>query len=172
MSCIPCRCLGRKNGLASCCAVASQSTKKTATSDFVCPLPHFRSCSYFPVALNDSPFSAADGAAIIAPSNSAARKRHVTRTIPDSRCAGIRPVFSHSRTVRCATFRYAAASRAVSHSEVGVMLIVNFEAAAFIRSYSREPLGSWESSHSNFLVSLAKSMCAPSGTLFLCASWR
>ena len=76
-------------------------------------------CFYFPVALNDSPFSAADGAAIIASSNSSARKRHVTRAVPDSRCAGIRPFFAHSRMVRWATRRYCAASRAFNHGELG-----------------------------------------------------
>ena len=35
---------------------------------------------------------------------------HVTRAVPESRCAGILPVLAHSRTVLCATRRYCAAS--------------------------------------------------------------
>ena len=92
--------------------------------------------AYF-AALN-SPFSAADGAAIIAPSNSSARKRHVQRNAPDKRWAGIRPVLAHSKMVRCATRRYCAASRAFIQGELAVVGLI-FEVAGKAGNGSQKP---------------------------------
>src|ERR1700691_6597974 len=95
-----------------CCGACRQPTKRTARFDYAGPSLRTRLCFYFPVALNDSPFFAADGVAIIAPSTSSARTRHVIRSLPLRRWAGMRPVLAHSRIVRCDTQTYSAASRA------------------------------------------------------------
>ena len=47
------------------------------------------------------------------------------RAVPDSRCAGIRPLRAHLTRVRGAIFKCCAASRLVSHSDwVGALNFV------------------------------------------------
>jgi hypothetical protein len=65
-------------------------------------------------------------AAFNAASSSDRKNRQVVRAVPESLCAGTFPVFGHSSTVRCLIRKCAAPSFAVSHSEVGGMLISNY----------------------------------------------